>query len=113
MNSPFYCWAIKDWPLFGLRCGSIYIDKYVDLHGFRVGVGKNVAVDRVLQLLRAEREYVQLHRDTTVTSLTLRPLFEKGLLQYEDAPLVRAAKYGRVCVPWPMAQDVMLSLGLG
>lgn len=62
------------------------------------GVGKNVAVDRVLELLRAEREYVQLHRDTTVSSLTLRPLLENGRLQYEDAPLVRAAKHGRVCV---------------
>ena len=31
------------------------------------GVGKNVAVDRALQLLRAEREYVQLHRDTTAS----------------------------------------------
>lgn len=59
-----------------------------------------MAVDRVLQLLRAEREYVQLHRDTTVTSLTLRPLLEQGRLRYEDAPLVRAAKYGRVCVAW-------------
>lgn len=34
-----------------------------------IGVGKNVAVDRVLELLRAEREYVQLHRDTTAPSL--------------------------------------------
>ncbi|CAJ1427783.1 unnamed protein product [Effrenium voratum] len=62
------------------------------------GVGKNVAVDRVLELLRAEREYVQLHRDTTVSSLTVRPVLENGRLNYEDAPLVRAAKYGRVCV---------------
>ena len=33
-----------------------------------------------------------------VSSLTLRPLLENGRLQYEDAPLVRAAKHGRVCV---------------
>ena len=31
----------------------------------QTGVGKNVAADRALQLLQAEREYVQLHRDTT------------------------------------------------
>lgn len=62
------------------------------------GVGKNVAVDRVLHLLDAEREYVQLHRDTTVSSLTVLPVLEDGHLRYEDAPLVRAAKYGRVCV---------------
>ena len=30
------------------------------------GVGKNKIVDRFLQLLRRPREYVQLHRDTTV-----------------------------------------------
>ena len=35
-----------------------------------------------------------------VSSLTLRPLLENGRLQYEDAPLVRAAKHGRVCVAW-------------
>eukprot|EP00929_Paragymnodinium_shiwhaense_P058805 TRINITY_DN29464_c0_g1_i1.p2 TRINITY_DN29464_c0_g1~~TRINITY_DN29464_c0_g1_i1.p2 ORF type:complete len:704 (+),score=153.80 TRINITY_DN29464_c0_g1_i1:2401-4512(+) len=62
------------------------------------GVGKNVAVDRSLEMLRAEREYVQLHRDTTVGSLTVLPILEDGRLRYEDAPLVRAAKYGRVCV---------------
>ncbi|CAE7247024.1 unnamed protein product [Symbiodinium microadriaticum] len=62
------------------------------------GVGKNVAADRALQLLQAEREYVQLHRDTTVSSLTVRPVLQNGRLRYEDAPLVRAAKHGRVCV---------------
>ena len=34
------------------------------------GTGKNKLVDRLLQQLRAEREYVQLNRDTTVASLT-------------------------------------------
>jgi len=34
------------------------------------GVGKNKLVDRLLELLSAEREYVQLHRDTTLQSLT-------------------------------------------
>ncbi len=42
------------------------------------GVGKNKLVDRLLQLLRAEREYVQLHRDTTVQALTLLPKLEDG-----------------------------------
>ena len=32
------------------------------------GVGKNKIVDRFLQLMRRPREYVQLHRDTTVRS---------------------------------------------
>ena len=32
------------------------------------GVGKNKIVDRFLQLMRRPREYVQLHRDTTVSN---------------------------------------------
>ena len=62
------------------------------------GVGKNVIVDRALELLRAEREYVQLHRDVTVASLTSLPVLEGGRLRFRDAPLVRAARHGRVCV---------------
>ena len=34
------------------------------------GVGKNKLTDRMLELLNAEREYFQLHRDTTVAALT-------------------------------------------
>ena len=45
------------------------------------GVGKNVAVDRVLELLRAEREYVQLHRDTTASRWHT---FAQGSKQPED-----------------------------
>ena len=30
------------------------------------GVGKNKLVDRLLNLLNRPREYIQLHRDTTV-----------------------------------------------
>ena len=62
------------------------------------GVGKNVAVDRYLSLCGAEREYSQLHRDSTVSSLTATPTLEDGILRHEDAPLVRAALHGRVCV---------------
>lgn len=62
------------------------------------GVGKNVAVDRYLELCAAEREYAQLHRDSTVSSLTATPTLEGGVLRHEDAPLVRAALHGRVCV---------------
>lgn len=62
------------------------------------GVGKNVAVDRYLELCAAEREYAQLHRDSTVSSLTATATLEGGVLRHEDAPLVRAALHGRVCV---------------
>ncbi|GBG25911.1 von Willebrand factor A domain-containing protein 8 [Hondaea fermentalgiana] len=62
------------------------------------GVGKNKLADRMLQLLRLPREYIQLHRDTTVQNLTSNPTIVDGVLQYEDSPLVRAAREGRVLV---------------
>jgi MoxR-like ATPase len=50
------------------------------------GVGKNKIADRFLQLLKRPREYIQLHRDTTVQSLTLQPTVEGGVLRYHDSP---------------------------
>lgn len=44
------------------------------------GVGKNKLADRLLQLLRREREYIQLHRDSTVQSLTLSPSLHNGVV---------------------------------
>uniref|UniRef100_A0A4X1VGC7 von Willebrand factor A domain-containing protein 8 n=1 Tax=Sus scrofa TaxID=9823 RepID=A0A4X1VGC7_PIG len=62
------------------------------------GVGKNKIVDRFLHLLNRPREYIQLHRDTTVQSLTLQPSVKDGLIVYEDSPLVKAVKLGHVLV---------------
>ncbi len=62
------------------------------------GVGKNKLTDRLLQLLRLEREYVQLHRDSTVGSLTLAPNLKEGMIVWDDSPLVRAVVHGRVLV---------------
>lgn len=62
------------------------------------GVGKNKIADRLLQLLNRPREYIQLHRDTTVQSLTVQPTVKDGLVIYEDSPLVKAVKYGHVLV---------------
>ena len=62
------------------------------------GVGKNKLVDRLLHLLAAEREYMQLHRDSTVQSLTLVPSLEDGAIVYRDSVVVQAAKNGRVLV---------------
>lgn len=62
------------------------------------GVGKNKIVDRFLQLLNRPREYIQLHRDTTVQTLTVQPTVKDGILIYEDSPLVKAIKYGHVLV---------------
>jgi MoxR-like ATPase len=62
------------------------------------GVGKNKIVDHLLKNLNCEREYLQLHRDTTVQSLLLSPSVEAGRVVYHDSPLVRAAKFGRILV---------------
>eukprot|EP00439_Symbiodinium_sp_Y106_P013382 s2869_g1.t3 len=62
------------------------------------GVGKNKLADRFLSMLRLEREYLQLHRDTTVQSLTTQPLLQNGVVVYQDSPLVSAVRHGRVLV---------------
>lgn len=62
------------------------------------GVGKNKIIDRFLELLNHPREYIQLHRDTTVQTLTTQPTVKDGILTHEDSPLVKAIKFGRVLV---------------
>ncbi|XP_047456688.1 von Willebrand factor A domain-containing protein 8 [Mugil cephalus] len=62
------------------------------------GVGKNKIVDRFLHLLNRPREYLQLHRDTTVQTLTLQPSVRDGIIMYEDSPLVKAVKHGHILV---------------
>jgi von Willebrand factor A domain-containing protein 8 len=62
------------------------------------GVGKNKLADRFLQLLRLPRQYIQLHRDTTVHSLTSTPTIVDGVLVYEDSPLVQAVREGYILI---------------
>ncbi|XP_021936474.1 von Willebrand factor A domain-containing protein 8 isoform X2 [Zootermopsis nevadensis] len=62
------------------------------------GVGKNKLADRLLQLLNHPREYIQLHRDTTVQTLTLQPTVRDGVVVYEDSQLVQAVKHGHVLI---------------
>ncbi|CAG9859748.1 unnamed protein product [Phyllotreta striolata] len=62
------------------------------------GVGKNKIVDRFLHLLNRPREYIQLHRDTTVQTLTVQPTIVDGVLLHEDSALVKAVKNGDVLV---------------
>lgn len=62
------------------------------------GVGKNKIADRLLQLMHRPREYIQLHRDTTVQTLTVQPAVKGGIVTYEDSPLVKAVKNGHVLV---------------
>jgi len=91
------------------------------------GTGKNKLTDRLLQLLRCEREYVQLHRDTTVQSLLLAQSLEAGVVLREDSAVVRAVRNGHclvvdeadkaplevVCVLKALADDGELTLGDG
>ncbi|KAF9011991.1 AAA domain-containing protein [Cyathus striatus] len=56
------------------------------------GVGKNKI------LLGRPREYIQLHRDTTVNQLMFTTTLEGGIINYTDSPLLRAIKYGRVII---------------
>ena len=53
---------------------------------------------RFPSMLRLEREYLQLHRDTTVQSLTTRPLLQDGVVVYQDLTLVSAVRHGRVLI---------------
>ena len=62
------------------------------------GVGKNKLVDYFLHLTNMEREYIQLHRDSTIQSLTLSPTVVNGVVVYEDSPLLKAVQHGRVLV---------------
>ncbi|KAF8909617.1 AAA domain-containing protein [Gymnopilus junonius] len=62
------------------------------------GVGKNKIIDRLCQLLGRPREYIQLHRDTTVNQLMFTTSLEGGVINYTDSPLLRAIKYGRVII---------------
>ena len=41
---------------------------------------------------------IQLHRDTTVQSLTLSPTLAGGVVVWEDSPLVRAVRHGHTLV---------------
>lgn len=49
-----------------------------------------------MQLLQLEREYLQLHRDITVQSLTVQPSVQNNLLTFIDSPLVKAVQNGRI-----------------
>lgn len=62
------------------------------------GVGKNKLIDKLLQLMNKPREYLQLHRDTTVHSLTVQSTLRDGQVVYEDSPLVKAVRHGRILV---------------
>ncbi|GAA6012821.1 hypothetical protein JCM10207_005374 [Rhodosporidiobolus poonsookiae] len=73
------------------------LDQHVLLLGPQ-GSGKNKIVDRLLMLLRRPREYIQLHRDSTTTSLLFQVALEGGVVRYNESPLLKAVRYGRAIV---------------
>ena len=94
-------WSKVDIPQHLSVLRAMLIDWLLDRHLLLIGnqgVGKNKLADRFLGLLRLEREYIQLHRDTTVQSLTIQPTLVNGVVIYEDSPLVSAVRHGRVLV---------------
>ncbi|ULT83400.1 hypothetical protein L3Y34_012561 [Caenorhabditis briggsae] len=62
------------------------------------GVGKNKLTDRFLHLINRPRQYMQLHRDTTVQTLTMQTVVENGIIRHEDSALVKAARSGQILV---------------
>ncbi len=73
-------------------------DRSVDRHLLLIGnqgTGKNKLVDHLLSLLKWEREYMQLHRDTTVGALTVQPTLEAGRVSWEDRAGHRASRRRR------------------
>lgn len=62
------------------------------------GTGKNKVIDRIVELLDRPREYMQLHRDSTVAQILQLVELKGGQLTFLESPLVRAIRTGRVAV---------------
>ena len=62
------------------------------------GVGKNKLCDHLLQRLNLPRQYIQLHRDVTVQSITAQNTLKDGGLEIEDSCLIEAVRKGQVLV---------------
>jgi MoxR-like ATPase len=62
------------------------------------GTGKNKVIDRIVELLQRPREYMQLHRDSTVAQILQLVELKAGQIKFLESPLVRAIRLGRVAV---------------
>ncbi|KAH9048764.1 hypothetical protein EDB84DRAFT_1556607 [Lactarius hengduanensis] len=71
------------------------LSAFSEPHSIHMGVGKNKIIDRLCQ---RPREYIQLHRDSTVQQLMFQTTLECGVVRYTDPPLLRAVAHGRVLV---------------
>lgn len=82
-----HCWALRD-ALVEWKTGAhlLFLGNQ--------GVGKNKLADKLVELLGCEREYVQLHSDSTVKALCGPASF----LSTSEPPLRRAARLGRVAI---------------
>ncbi|CAB3401465.1 unnamed protein product [Caenorhabditis bovis] len=76
---------------------DMYLGSHLLLIGNQ-GVGKNKLTDRFLHLINRPRQYMQLHRDTTVQTLTMQTVVENGVIRQEDSALVKAARSGQILV---------------
>ncbi|CAG5045460.1 unnamed protein product [Parnassius apollo] len=62
------------------------------------GLKNKKIAESLLQHLSRPTKYTQLHRDTTIQSLTVHQNIKNETVIYEDSPLVKAVKYGYVLV---------------
>ncbi|KAJ7860618.1 AAA domain-containing protein [Mycena olivaceomarginata] len=90
----FYDNSLQTELMRDLAVDSELLGEHVVLLGNQ-GVGKNKIVDRSSA---RPREYIQLHRDTTVNQLMFTTSLENGVIKYTDSPLLRAIAFGRVII---------------
>ncbi|KAF7986115.1 hypothetical protein HWV62_41553 [Athelia sp. TMB] len=84
-----------------------HMDHFYD-NSIQTGSMRDLAVDMEVlgehlvllgnQLLGRPREYIQLHRDTTVNQLMFTTSLEHGVIKHTDSPLLRAIIHGRVII---------------
>lgn len=90
-----------DIPMHMQILDEMYQDFSIGEHLLLVGnqgSGKNKLTDSFLERLHLPRQYIQLHRDTTVQTLTIQPTLKDGRIVWEDSPMVIAAREGHVLV---------------
>lgn len=71
---------------------------YVRYHSHSSSYRRQWLTRASAQLVGRPREYIQLHRDTTVNQLMFQTVLENGVIKYTDSPLLRAVTFGRVIV---------------
>ena len=85
--------------LLSMAIDLVLLKQHILLIGNQ-GVGKNKVTDFLLSnaCLNQPREYIQLHRDTTLSSLMTHITMIGGSVKYHDSALLRAVQNGRILV---------------